>query len=105
MIRDVFWLPTALEDLKSIARHIAKDNPGAARRVASAIRKTGEAMGRRSLGRPGRVAGTREKRVVDLPYILAYVIDNATPGPERIVILHVIHTARNWPQGKWPSPS
>jgi len=40
----------------------------------------------------GRVAGTRERVISGLPYIVPYQV-----CPDRIVILRVLHTARQWP--------
>jgi plasmid stabilization system protein ParE len=48
------------------------------------------------------VAGTYEKPVGGLPYIIAYALEATPTGDERIVILRVIHGARNWRQGEWP---
>ncbi|MBJ7416340.1 MAG: type II toxin-antitoxin system RelE/ParE family toxin [Niveispirillum sp.] len=95
-------MPNALNDLKAIARHIAAENPAAALKVASSIREAGNAMGQRSLGRPGRVAGTLEKLVAGLPYIICYTLSANPGGGEQIVILRVIHTARDWRKDKWP---
>ena len=50
-------------------------------------------------GRRGRFTGTYEKIVTGLPYILAYNIDNQAGA---IRILHLIHGARDWPDGDWP---
>jgi plasmid stabilization system protein ParE len=90
-----------LDDIKEQVAHITADNPSAARRVADRIRDTGAALGDRATGRPGRVAGTYEKLVVGLPYIIAYSITNKG-GREVISILRVIHTARDWPAEEWP---
>ena len=46
-----------------------------------------------SMGRPGRIAGTRELVVTRFPYILPYRVRGST-----IEILRVFHTARKWPQ-------
>ena len=46
--------------------------------------------------------GAYEKSIVRLPYILAYAVDPLPDGSERIVILHVIHTARAWRKRQWP---
>jgi toxin ParE1/3/4 len=100
--RPVLWSRGALDDLKRAASYIARDNPQAARKVAAAIREAGCKLGIRSTGRKGRVEGTFEKSVAGLPYILAYAIE-AVAEDERIVILHVIHTARNWIPGSWPA--
>jgi toxin ParE1/3/4 len=44
------------------------------------------------MGRPGRVAGTRELIVADTPHVVAYRV-----AASRIDILAVIHAARRWP--------
>ena len=100
MKRTVTWSRAALDDLKSQVSYIARDNPAAARRVAATIRKTGDALADFAIGHPGRVAGTYEKSIGGLPYIIAYVID-MRGDEEVIVVLHVIHTARNWREGEW----
>jgi toxin ParE1/3/4 len=44
------------------------------------------------LGRPGRVAGTRELVIAETPYVVPYrVVDDG------VEILAVIHGARRWP--------
>jgi toxin ParE1/3/4 len=99
--RSVQWSRDALDDVKTQIAFIAADNPSAARRVADRIRATGDDLGERAIGRPGRVSGTYEKRVTRLPYIIADAISNRN---ERgiVSILRVIHTARNWPDEQWP---
>ena len=42
----VRWTPPAVEDLKSISRYIAKDNPAAARRFADKLKRRAESAGR-----------------------------------------------------------
>ena len=99
MTRAVAWSRAALDDLKAQVSYIARDNP-AARRVAATIRKTGDALTDFATGHPGRVIGTYEKSVGGLPYIIVYAID--VRGNEgTIVVLHVIHTARDWRDGDW----
>jgi toxin ParE1/3/4 len=99
-MRAVEWSRDALDDVKEQVAYITADNPSAARRVADRIRDTGVALGARAIGRPGRVAGTYEKLVVGLPYIVAYSI-TIKSGRETISILRVIHTARDWPAEEW----
>jgi plasmid stabilization system protein ParE len=48
------------------------------------------------------VAGTYEKPVKELPYIIAYALQPMPDGGERIIIVRVIHGARDWPEGEWP---
>ena len=47
----------------------------------------------------GRVAGTYEKSVARLPYVIAYALseDDAV-----VTILRVIHTSRDWRDDVWP---
>lgn len=103
MIRRVRWTRAATDELLGIVRYIAGDNPRAARRVGSTIRQTGNDLGNAAIGRPGRVLETYERVVRGLPYIIAYALQPSEDGNERVIILHVIHTARNWPEGKWPT--
>jgi toxin ParE1/3/4 len=98
----VVWSENALDDLDSAIAYVAADNPIAARKVLERIDAAGDSLGQVATGRRGRVAGTYEKSVRGLPYILAYAIQPLPGGRERIVILRVIHGARNWPPGEWP---
>jgi len=45
------------------------------------------------MGRPGRVAGTRELVIPGLPFILPYVEKGMA-----VIILRVMHAAMKWPQ-------
>lgn len=101
MSRPVRWSTEALTDLADQVTYIAAQNPSAAHRVADAIDKTALALGDMPTGRPGRVAGTYEKSVTGLPYILAYAITQAG-GEEAVAIVRVVHTARDWSAEKWP---
>ena len=102
MKRPVAWSRTALKDMKAQVAFIARENPAAARRVAERIRATGNALEDFATGHTGRVAGTYEKSVGGLPYIIAYDIE-LMDGAETIAVLHVIHAARDWREGEWPS--
>jgi toxin ParE1/3/4 len=46
-----------------------------------------------SMGREGRVAGTRERVVSETPYVIAYRITDS-----HIQILDIFHSARKWPE-------
>ena len=102
MKRPVVWSEAALRELDKAIAYIAARNPDAARRVLAEIRKAGARLGVVATGRRGRVTGTYEKTVTGRPYIVAYAIDPLPEGGERVVILRVIRTARNWPEGQWP---
>ncbi|WP_020177953.1 type II toxin-antitoxin system RelE/ParE family toxin [Methylopila sp. M107] len=101
MTRSVVWSREARGDLAAIFRHIAADSPEAADRVVDRIDVAANSLGSIPTGRPGRVTGVYEKSIAGLPYIVAYEI-LARPTSEEIVILHVIHTSRRWPEGGWP---
>ena len=101
MRRPVIWTRAALGDLNAQIAYIAHENPAAARRVAERIRATGNGLQDFATGHPGRVAGTYEKSVAGLPYIIAYAIDR-NDDAETIAVLHVIHAARDWREGEWP---
>ena len=102
-MRDVVWSEAALDDTDALFAYIAADDPAAARRVLNRVKSAAQGLGRLPSGRRGRVQGTYEKSVVGLPYIIAYAINSLSSGAEQIVILRVIHTARNWPKGRWPT--
>jgi toxin ParE1/3/4 len=97
--RKVEWATSALDDLLAQIEYIAADDPSAAERVASSIRNTGNDLADFATGHPGRVAGTYEKSVRGLPYIIAYAL---TAGDNIVSILRIIHTARDWRDDEWP---
>lgn len=91
---NVLWTPRALTDLEAIYGYIATDNPSAAAalidHVLSLVEDT--LASQPMIGRPGRVAGTREC-LAHRNYILAYRVRS-----EQIEILTVRHAARLWPE-------
>lgn len=90
----VVWLGEALEDLKSIGDYIAQKNTNAAYHVLIRIKASADNLSHHpGIGRPGRVSGTREIVMSDLPYILVYQITD-----KGVRILAVMHTARKWPK-------
>ena len=88
------WQDDAINDLIQVRRFIAIDNPSAAAKVASRIRDAVPGLADQpGMGRPGRVPGTRELVLVDVPYIIAYRVQENS-----MVILRVLHTSRKWPE-------
>jgi toxin ParE1/3/4 len=90
------WLRTALRNLNDEATYIATEDPAAARlvvgRVIAAVNQLAEQPG---LGRPGRVAGTRELVVPRTRYLVPYRVRR-----DGIEILRIFHTSRKLPQ-RW----
>lgn len=88
------WTRLAERDLDDIAEYIGQDSPAAAARVVLELIDQAETLLSRhvGLGRPGRVLGTRELVIRNLPYVIPYrVRDNY------LEILRVLHTSRRWP--------
>ena len=87
----IFWLKKALLNLDEIAEYIAKDNPYAAIKVVEAIESQVNLLASQpAIGRTGRVLGTRELVITNMPYLVPYRIKNNT-----VEILRVFHTSRN----------
>ena len=90
----VRWLRAAVANLVTETEYIARDNPAAAARVETDIKRAVEKLSHfPSLGRPGRVAGTRELVIAGSPYIIPYRVRQDT-----VEILRVFHAARRWPE-------
>lgn len=87
------WLKRAERDLDEVEEYIAQDNSDAAistvLAIGAAVKQLVEFPG---MGRPGRIAGTRELVIDGLPYIVPYRLRGET-----IEILRVYHAARCWP--------
>lgn len=98
----VVWSAAALDDFDRSIAFIAAKNPDAAARVADRIDRAARTLARLPTGRHGRVAGTYEKLVTGLPYVLAYALAPSPGGDDTVVILRVIHGARDWSPGRWP---
>lgn len=89
----VKWTKTALANLVAIAEHIGKDNTERAKSFVLEIRtKTDNLVDFPSIGRPGRVIGTREL-VIHPNYIIPYRVRG-----DVVEILRVQHVAQRWPQ-------
>jgi len=67
------------------------------RRIAATIRKAGARLGSGATGRPGRVAGTYERVLSPLPWIVVFTLASRPEGAEDVVILSIVHGARDWP--------
>ena len=96
MAAPVKWLKTALKNLDDELTYIASDDPRAARLV---LRRIMDAISllptRSSIGRPGRVPGTRELLVPKTRYLIPYRFRSNT-----IEILRVFHISRRPPK-RW----
>lgn len=89
----VKWTRTALKNLDMEAEYIARDNIAASVRVVTRIQEaTKKLSDNPAIGRPGRIAGTRELLISNTPYIVPYRVREGA-----IEILRVLHSSRKWP--------
>lgn len=96
-MRALRWTPEAIQDREAIYDFIEADNPIAALTLDELLEeKAGRLIDHPGLGRPGRVAGTREL-VTHPNYLLIYDVTN-----DLVRMLRVLHAARQWPT---PDPS
>jgi toxin ParE1/3/4 len=90
----VVWSPRAIGHLAALRDYIARENPGAAARTATmllaAVHRLAELP---NLGRPGRVAGTRELVVPGTRYVIPYRVRG-----ERLESIAVFHGRQRWPK-------
>lgn len=88
----VRWTIRALRRLDEIGAHIQKDNPDAAERVVVRIMSAVDLLADfPATGRVGRINGTREVVLADIPYIIPYRVG------QDIEILSVMHAHQRWP--------
>jgi toxin ParE1/3/4 len=88
------WTRPASQDLDDIAEFIGQDSPAAAARVILELIECVESTlpFAPASGRPGRLLGTRELVIGNLPYVIAYRVNGSS-----VEILRVLHTSRRWP--------
>jgi len=88
------WAEPAAAALARIQDYIANENSRAAFEVVRRIRiAVSQLAVHPKIGRPGRVHGTYELVINNLPYIVAYRIKK-----DEVQILSVYHTSRKWPE-------
>ena len=90
----VVWSRRAIRNIRDARAYIARENPVAATVVTERIIQQVEMLLNFSpaIGRPGRIAGTRELVISRTPYVVVYRI-----AAGNVDILAVIHHARDWP--------
>jgi addiction module RelE/StbE family toxin len=81
-------------DLEAIGDFVGRDNPFAAELIVVRLVASVDALrDHPSLGRPGRLTGTRELVVSGTPYVVPYRVLG-----DDVQILAVFHGARRWPR-------
>lgn len=89
----IIWAKSAKQDLREIEAYIAEDNQLAAYNTVLKIFDKVETLLTigTSIGRAGRILGTRELIIQKTPYIVIYNVSETN-----INVLRVIHEARKW---------
>nr|WP_202816369.1 type II toxin-antitoxin system RelE/ParE family toxin [Immundisolibacter cernigliae] len=89
---ELLWTPEATQDRDEIFDYIEAHNPAAALALDELFAENaGRLVDHPGLGRPGRVAGTREL-VAHQNYVLVYDVTG-----DLVRVLRVLHAARQWP--------
>jgi addiction module RelE/StbE family toxin len=92
-MRKIEWTGPALQDLVAAGDSIAQENSESAQRMASRVQEAVEHLREHpNLGRPGRLADTKELVVSGTPFIAVYWIKQG-----RVQILRLLHHAQRWP--------
>jgi toxin ParE1/3/4 len=96
MAARIRWLRIALKNFDEEIGYIANDDPAAARLVARRIAEAVAFLATQpSIGRPGRVAGTRELLVPKTRYLIPYRVRRGI-----VEIMRVFHASRRLPK-RW----
>lgn len=86
------WTSDAANDLENIVNYLNREHPSASPSVVVAVIESIASLTRfPSRGRPGRIAGTRELVVPNLPYIVVYFATDQV-----IQLLRIFHAAQDW---------
>jgi plasmid stabilization system protein ParE len=92
----VRWLQKAISNLDSEADYIAEVNASAAAEMFVYVKAKVDELGDYpSMGRPGRVPGTRELVIDHYPIVVPYRVIG-----DELHVLRVFHTRRK-PPNKW----
>ena len=90
----VVWSNRAVRHLTAVRDHIDKENPKASQEIAVRILEGTELLVEHpSLGRPGRIVGTRELIIAGTPYLVPYRVRG-----DRLELLALFHGRQKWPK-------
>jgi addiction module RelE/StbE family toxin len=89
----IIWSPRAIRHLTALREYIAEDSEQNAAAVAKRILNAVDLLSSQpEIGRPGRIAGTRELVVSGTPYIIPYRVHRG-----RLELIAVFHGRQRWP--------
>lgn len=90
-MKRLVWTSAARADLDSIAEYHQADSR-VGEMIIGRIAEAATKLARRDTGRPGRIAGSREKSVSKTAHVIVYEIHD-----DLLIVFRVVHMARNWP--------
>ena len=94
-MRRIRWTPAAADDLEHIYAYLSQHRPElAAPTVRDLYDRIRALKTMPFIGHSGRIEGTREFVHPRMPYIVVYRVK-----PDAVEILHIHHSAQNWPRG------
>ena len=89
----VRWTRRAHRQLEEALKFIAEENSIAAVQIAQRIYAAERLLSDNpTIGRPGRVTGTREWTVKGAPYLIGYSLND-----DELIILAILHSKQQWP--------
>lgn len=97
-MRTVVWARSASRDFNGLVAYIAEESEPNATLVGDRIERVARNLADFAIGHFGRVEDTYEVVAPKTPFIIAYEKTETT-----IVILRVIHAARDWPVHSGPA--
>ena len=87
------WTEKAQAELQAAHEYVAENNRIAAQQQSAAVLRAIEQLTHfPEMGRPGRVAGTRELVIQGTALVVAYSLQR-----DIVYILAILHGARRWP--------
>lgn len=90
----IVWLPVAVQDVIHIRTYIGEEAPNSAKEIGQRIDQAVNRLSTMpSMGRPGRIYGTRELIISGTPYLVVYRVKN-----QRVEILRVLHGRQSFPE-------
>ncbi|MGN8115715.1 type II toxin-antitoxin system RelE/ParE family toxin [Labrys sp. 22185] len=88
----IVWRESALADVERAIGYIALESPRSAEQQLSRIEHHVQVLvDHPSMGRVGRVAGTRELVVPRTPFVIVYSLG------EDVELIRILHGAQQWP--------
>lgn len=101
MSRRVVWSADAQHDIHDLVSYAAERDTDFADRLYDELEATAQSLAIFDTGRPGRSRGTREKSLARRRLVILYRVERHRQE-ELVLILRIIHTARNRPADDWP---